>query len=202
MPLEKVSGQSVDCLKSYERSVFKALEKLLTEKFRLKPPVPKLEAMHEASCCDVRLALPALKVAVEVGLKGDLFEGPREAWADAGWGRTAESELDHGPIPGDFVAGLDEVLEDADQRWFNVGEGEDVEASATSVPWQQLPALRIRLLRASGWKVVEIPYYDWRKLVKSEQQQFLGQLLKDAVPGFAQAKSDRTDFRFSAKTVG
>ena len=76
MPLEKVSGQSVDCLKSYERSVFKALEKLLTEKFRLKPPVPKLEAMHEASCCDVRLALPALKVAVEVGLKGDLFEGP------------------------------------------------------------------------------------------------------------------------------
>ncbi|CAE7251600.1 unnamed protein product [Symbiodinium sp. CCMP2592] len=203
LPLEKVSGQSVDYLRSYERSVFKALEKLLTEKFRLKPPVPKLEAMHSASCCNVRLALPALKVAVEVGLKGDLFEGPREAWADAGWGRTAESELDHGPIPGDFVAaGLDEVLEDADQRWFNLGEGEDIEASATSVPWQQLPALRIRLLRASGWKVVEIPYYDWRKLVKSEQQRFLGQLLKDAVPAFAQAKSDRTDFRFSAKTVG
>ncbi|CAE7204573.1 ercc6l [Symbiodinium sp. CCMP2456] len=201
---ERVSGQSVDCLQSYERSVFKALEKLLAEKFRLKPPVPKLEALHPTSCCDVRLALPALKLAVEVGLKGDLFEGPREAWADAGWGRTAESELDHGPIPGDFVAaGLDDVLEDADQRWFNVdGEGEDLGASASSVPWQQLPALRIRLLRASGWTVVEIPYYDWRKLVKSEQQRFLGQLLKDAVPAFAQAKSDRTDFRFSAKTAG
>ena len=163
--------------------MFKALEKLLTEKFRFKPPAPAVVILHPAPCCDVRLAVPAWELAVEVGMKGDLFEGPREAWADAGWGRTSESELDHGAIPGDFIAtGPDEVLEDAEQRWFNVDfSATDDAPGASSVQWQQLPALRIRLLRAFGWNVIEIPYYDWRKLVKSEQQRFLGQLLKGVI---------------------
>ena len=174
-------------LQAYERSVHKALEKLLAERFRLKPPVPAVVAFHPTPYCDARLAVPRWELAVEVGLRGDLFEGPREAWADAGWGRTAENELDHGPIPGDFIAtGPDEALEDAQQRWFNMDTMEEsphsLDTAGNKVQWQPLPALRIRLLRASGWKVLEIPYYEWRKLAKSEQQRFLGQRLKDLFP--------------------
>ena len=170
-----ILSQSMNDLQSYERSVFKALEKLLAARCKAPGP-PAVVGQFMAPCCDVRLAVPAWEVAVEVGLKNHLFEGPREAWAEGseGWGRNPESELDHGPIPGDFIG--DEMLED-EQSWFNVDGGEGLDASP-GIPWQQLPALRIRLLRASGWKVIEIPYYDWRKLGKLEQQKFLGQLLK------------------------
>eukprot|EP00928_Gymnodinium_smaydae_P035621 TRINITY_DN25039_c0_g1_i1.p1 TRINITY_DN25039_c0_g1~~TRINITY_DN25039_c0_g1_i1.p1 ORF type:complete len:1195 (-),score=227.65 TRINITY_DN25039_c0_g1_i1:352-3894(-) len=50
------------------------------------------------------------------------------------------------------------------------------------VRWRALPALRLRLLRALGWRVVEVPYYEWRSLADAAQQRdFLRERLLTAL---------------------
>ncbi len=167
----------------------------------------QVAVMYPTSVCNIHLAIPSWKVAVMVGLKEDLFRGPREAWADdsgVGWGRIAETELDHGALPGDFIFsqmdgmdGMDTLdgQEAIETSRFHVGESENDEnalsggtsASNGSDEWQRLPALRMRLLKRLGWRIVEVPYFEWRSLLRSEEQSFLNRLLQSAQNGL-QAK--------------
>ncbi|CAK0889193.1 unnamed protein product, partial [Prorocentrum cordatum] len=83
-------------LRSYERSVFSALERLLGEWNAAGfPGVPRAEAVAllPLAPCVARVAVPAWRVVVQVGLPEDFFEGGgRLAAAAAGAGRVAEEE--------------------------------------------------------------------------------------------------------------
>eukprot|EP00438_Fugacium_kawagutii_P009110 Skav217848 [mRNA] locus=scaffold3024:101786:102688:+ [translate_table: standard] len=190
-------------LRSLERKVHAVLYEVLQEQ----EGKPEISVMHPTPPCDIPLAIPLWKVAVVVGSPQDFFRGPREAWADdsgVGWGRIAEDELDHGALHGDFVFndvdrmdGMDRVDELGAESKFEVEAAsmpfsssvgstsfDTLDASDTKQPsgeWQRLPALRMRLLKRLGWKIVEVPYFEWRSLLRSEEQRFLKKLLHKRV---------------------
>jgi len=187
--------------------VHQALDKLLSGQQTGTGTDGQVTIMYPTSVCNIHLAIPSWKLAVIVGLKEDFFRGPREAWADdsgVGWGRTAETELDHGALPGDFIfSQMDEMdgmdmldgQEAVEASRFHLGESENdenarsggISASDGSDVWQRLPALRMRLLKRLGWRIVEVPYFEWRSLLRSEEQSFLNRLLQSAQKGL-QAK--------------
>ena len=191
-------------LQSLERNIHRALHQVLQNHSN----DAEISIMHPTPVCEISLAIPSWKMAVIVGSPDDFFRGPREAWADdsgIGWGRMAENELDHPALHGDFIFsqvddmdGLDgregggsrfevepfETVE-TDSRSFSSSSSSslgfstwDTERSGSSGEWQRLPALRMRLLRQLGWKIVEVPYFEWRSLLKSEEQSFLNRLLQ------------------------
>ena len=211
-------------LRSLERNVRKALEKLLSTGVNgINEDISdaSISVMHPTSVCDIPLAIVCWKVAVVIGLPEDFFRGPREAWAgdsDIGWGRIAETELDHGALHGDFIfSEVDEMdgLGELEGSRFEVETVEDVEDSVNSSlasnfssslshskvdtksgsregqwrEWQRLPALRMRLLKQLGWKIVEVPYFEWRSLLRSEEQSFLKRLLQRELQKTPQLKS-------------
>ncbi|CAJ1423839.1 unnamed protein product [Effrenium voratum] len=167
-------------LRSLERQLLEALERFVDDWKSKNPWALQADASHGTSApcvsinhptppCEIRLAVPAWKVAFQVGHAEDFFSGPREAWVDGpGWGQLAEEELDHGALLGDFV--------------FEDETGDSFEASEDAAQWQRLPALQMRLLKGLGWTVVEVPYAQWRTLLGSEEQSFLARHLKETLP--------------------
>lgn len=174
---------SAQDLISFQRNVHKALEKFLSVWAEKRPgSIAHISIMHPTPACDVPLAIPSHRVAVVVGLPEDFFGGPREAWAetDVGWG-LAESEVDHAPMPGDFIGML------------------EADGMHSAVEWQRLPALKTRLLKRLGWTVVEVPYFEWRNLLRAEEPKFLGRLLDSALD--EEGRSARSESRSKRKGV-
>ncbi|CAL1161710.1 unnamed protein product, partial [Cladocopium goreaui] len=200
---EAASTQPGD-LQSLEQNIHEALHQVLQNHNK----DAEISIMHPTPVCEISLAIPLLKVAVMVGSPEDFFRGPREAWADdsgIGWGRMAENELDHPALHGDFIFSQVDDMDGLDGRegggsrfevepietletdsWSSSSSSSsslglstwDSERSGSSGEWQRLPALRMRLLRQLGWKIVEVPYFEWRSLLRSEEQSFLNRLLQ------------------------
>ena len=201
--LQAASTQQRD-LQSLEQNIHEALRQVLQNHNK----DAEISIMHPTPVCEISLAIPLLKVAVMVGSPEDFFRGPREAWADdsgIGWGRMAENELDHPALHGDFIFSQVDDMDGLDGRegggsrfevepietletdsWSSSSSSSsslglstwDTERSGSSGEWQRLPALRMRLLRQLGWKIVEVPYFEWRSLLRSEEQSFLNRLLQ------------------------
>lgn len=171
-------------LRTLELNVLTALERFLKTNPSEEDVPPSISIMHQTPVGDIKLAIPSWNVAIMVGLPPDFFQRPP---ADSGWGSTGENELDHGALPGDFVHSLGETVEleaPCDERTPMPNSSQHGGPDNCLLDWQRLPALRIRLLKQLGWRVVQIPYFEWRKLLRSEELSFLRQLLRRSTNGW------------------
>lgn len=120
-------------LNGYEQGVVAALDRVLiggaldSRCSANGAPPAEVATFFPSMLGDLRVALPAWRTTVEVGLAVDYFEdGDRPRYRG----------LTEGPAP----------------------RGPD--------QWQRQPALRMRLLHALGWHVVQVPFWEWQKLMR------------------------------------